>query len=91
VQILEQQLAYTTADLTRVESQRTAARELVLDLTERLRASRTNSSELARELEGQLASATAEVARLERRLAIFQELVGELTERLRAARAAAGL
>jgi nicotinic acid phosphoribosyltransferase len=91
VQILEQQLAYTTAEVTQAELQRAVARADALVLSERLRAFRPDSGERVRELGEQLASTTAAVARLERQLAVSQELVVELTERVRVARAFAGL
>ena len=91
VQILEEQLAYATAEVTQAESQRASAQALALVLAERLRAFRPASSDRVRELEEQLASATAVVARLDRQLAVSQELVVEIAERLRDARATAGL
>ncbi|MEQ1912841.1 MAG: hypothetical protein ABMA15_28760 [Vicinamibacterales bacterium] len=91
VQILEQQLAYTTAEVTQAELQRAVARADALVLSERLRAIQPSSGERVRELGEQLASTTAAVARLESQLAVSQGLVVELTERVRVARAFAGL
>jgi ribosome-binding protein aMBF1 (putative translation factor) len=89
--ILEQQLAYTTDEVARAESQRAASQELVRDVTERLRIAQTDSGAPVQALEEQLANATAAVARLESELVVSRGRARELGERLRLARAAAGL